>query len=130
MGKGYNTTDNRGHQPNMKSIQCPATVLLLATILLLASQTTSSLSMDRMQKQRTPATGSMSQEWNKRALEDLLTQLTLPEGDSQQEAEVVSMVTGGTGTELERSVDNTPETLQRGRKAGCKNFYWKGFTVC
>ena len=47
--------------PDMKSLQCPATVLLLATILLLASQTTSSLSMDRMQKQRTPATGSMSQ---------------------------------------------------------------------
>uniref|UniRef100_A0A8C5CW26 Somatostatin-2 n=1 Tax=Gadus morhua TaxID=8049 RepID=A0A8C5CW26_GADMO len=69
-------------------------------------------------------------EWSKRALEDLLSQLTLPEGDSQQEAEVVSMVTGGAGTELERSVDNTPETLQRGRKAGCKNFYWKGFTVC
>ncbi|KAG7260160.1 hypothetical protein CRUP_020891 [Coryphaenoides rupestris] len=64
-------------------------------------------------------------------LDDLLSQLSLPEDQRQQEAEVVSMVTGGGARmELERSVDAPNNTPPRDRKAGCKNFYWKGFTSC
>uniref|UniRef100_A0A8C7UUK1 Somatostatin-2 n=1 Tax=Oncorhynchus mykiss TaxID=8022 RepID=A0A8C7UUK1_ONCMY len=32
--------------------------------------------------------------------------------------------------ELERSVGNPNNLPPRERKAGCKNFYWKGFTSC
>ncbi|CAL8352124.1 unnamed protein product [Lota lota] len=100
-------------------------VLLLATVLLLASQTTSAQSMDRMQKQRTQTTGSMSQVSNQ-----LLQIYSNTKGDTQQEAEVVSMVTGGARMELERSVETPNNMPPRDRKAGCKNFYWKGFTSC
>lgn len=69
------------------------------------------------------------QEWSKRAVEDLLAQMSLPEADAQREAEVVSMETGGR-MNLERSVDAPNNLPPRERKAGCKNFYWKGFTSC
>lgn len=69
------------------------------------------------------------QEWSKRAVEDLLAQMSLPEADAQREAEVVSMATGGR-MNLERSVDAPNNLPPRERKAGCKNFYWKGLTSC
>ena len=61
-------------------------------------------------------------------MEDLLAQMSLPEGEAQREAEVVSMATGGR-MNLERSVE-PQNNVPRERKAGCKNFYWKGFTSC
>ncbi|MEQ2192576.1 hypothetical protein XENOCAPTIV_013880 [Xenoophorus captivus] len=65
-------------------------------------------------------------EWSKRAVEDLLAQMSRPEVDAQQdEPDAVSRVTGSR-LNLERSVD----TPARERKAGCKNFYWKGLTSC
>lgn len=67
------------------------------------------------------------QDWSKRAVEDLIAQMSLPEGTSQRDTEVVSMATGGR-MNLERSVDTTNNLPPR--KAGCKNFYWKGFTSC
>ncbi|XP_039987306.1 somatostatin 1.2 [Xiphias gladius] len=79
--------------------------------------------------QRARSTGLLSQEWSKRAVEDLLAQMSLPEADAQREAEVVSMATGGR-MNLERSVDPPNNLPPRERKAGCKNFYWKGFTSC
>ncbi|KAF7657108.1 hypothetical protein LDENG_00031890 [Lucifuga dentata] len=79
--------------------------------------------------QRARSAGLLSQEWSKRAVEDLLSQLSLPEDNPQREAEVVSMATGGR-MELERSVDPPNNLPPRERKAGCKNFYWKGFTSC
>lgn len=69
------------------------------------------------------------QDWSKRAVEDLLAQMVLPEADAQREAEEVSMETGGR-VNLERSVDTGSNMPPRERKAGCKNFYWKGFTSC
>lgn len=60
-------------------------------------------------------------------MEDLIAQMSLPEGTSQQDTEIVSMATGGR-MNLERSVDTTNNLPPR--KAGCKNFYWKGFTSC
>lgn len=62
-------------------------------------------------------------------MEDLLGQMSLPETDTQQKAEVVSMATGGR-MNLERSVEAPNNLPPRERKAGCKNFYWKGFTSC
>ncbi|XP_034024863.1 somatostatin-2-like [Thalassophryne amazonica] len=79
--------------------------------------------------QRARSAGLLSQEWNKRAVEDLLSQFTHTEDDVQQDAEVASMATGGR-MELERSVDAPNNLPPRERKAGCKNFYWKGFTSC
>lgn len=69
------------------------------------------------------------QEWSKRAVEDLLAQMSLPEADAQQEGEVVSMATGGR-MNLERSVDASNNLTPRERRPGCKNFYWKGLTSC
>lgn len=65
------------------------------------------------------------QEWSKRAVEDLLAQMSLPEADVQREAEA----TGGR-MNLERSADQPNSIPPRERKAGCKNFYWKGLTSC
>uniref|UniRef100_A0A8C2X0K0 Somatostatin-2 n=2 Tax=Cyclopterus lumpus TaxID=8103 RepID=A0A8C2X0K0_CYCLU len=79
--------------------------------------------------QRARSAGLLSQDWSKRAVEDLLAQMSLPEADAQREAEVVSMATGGR-LNLERSVDPPNNMAPRERKAGCKNFYWKGFTSC
>nr|P09876.2 RecName: Full=Somatostatin-2; AltName: Full=Somatostatin II; Contains: RecName: Full=[Tyr21,Gly24]-somatostatin-28; Contains: RecName: Full=[Tyr7,Gly10]-somatostatin-14; Flags: Precursor [Myoxocephalus scorpius] len=70
--------------------------------------------------------GLLSQDWS--AVEDLLAQMSLPEADAQREAEVVSVATGGR-LNLE-SVDPPNNIPLRERKAGCKNFYWKGFTSC
>lgn len=62
-------------------------------------------------------------------MEDLIAQISMPEGTGQRDTEVVSMATGGR-MNLERSVDTTNNLSPRERKAGCKNFYWKGFTSC
>ncbi|CAK6982822.1 somatostatin 1.2, partial [Scomber scombrus] len=52
--------------------------------------------------------------------------MSLPDVDPQREAEVVSMETGRIN--LERSADPPNSLPPRERKAGCKNFYWKGIT--
>ncbi|XP_015248448.1 PREDICTED: somatostatin-2-like [Cyprinodon variegatus] len=76
--------------------------------------------------QRARSAGLLSQDWSKRAVEDLLAQMSRPEVDAQSdEPNSVSRVTGSR-LNLERSVDTTA----RERKAGCKNFYWKGLTSC
>ncbi|XP_029302684.1 somatostatin 1.2 [Cottoperca gobio] len=79
--------------------------------------------------QQARSAGLLSQDWSKRAVVDLLAQMSLPEAAAQREAEVVSMATGGR-MNLERSVDPPNNLPPRERKAGCKNFYWKGFTSC
>ncbi|XP_041851061.1 somatostatin 1.2 [Melanotaenia boesemani] len=78
--------------------------------------------------QRARSAGLLSQEWSKRAVEDLLAQMSLPEAEARRQDEVVSMATSGR-MNLERSVDSK-NSEPRERKAGCKNFYWKGFTSC
>ncbi|XP_075330399.1 somatostatin 1.2 [Odontesthes bonariensis] len=78
--------------------------------------------------QRARSARLLSQDWSKRAVEDLLAQMSLPEAEAQREAEVVSTATGGR-MNLERSVE-PQNNVPRERKAGCKNFYWKGFTSC
>nr|P21780.1 RecName: Full=Somatostatin-2; AltName: Full=Somatostatin II; Contains: RecName: Full=[Tyr21,Gly24]-somatostatin-28; Contains: RecName: Full=[Tyr7,Gly10]-somatostatin-14; Flags: Precursor [Platichthys flesus] len=71
--------------------------------------------------------GLLTQEWS--AVEDLLAQMSLPEADAQRDAEMVSTATGG-GRMNQESIEPPNNLPPRERKAGCKNFYWKGFTSC
>ncbi|XP_074536142.1 somatostatin 1.2 [Halichoeres trimaculatus] len=128
----------------MQCVRCPAILVLLALVLCSPS-VSSQLDGDQDQYQdqnqdlelelrhhrllqRARSAGLLSQEWSKRAVEDLLAQMSLPEAEAQQGAEVVS--TAGGKMNLERSVDPPNNLPPRERKAGCKNFYWKGFTSC
>ncbi|KAF3693418.1 Somatostatin-2 Somatostatin II [Channa argus] len=127
----------------MQCARCP-TILVLVAIVLCSPGVSSQPDRDQEQYQnqdldlelrhnrllqRARSAGLLSQEWNKRAVEDLLAQMSLPEADGQREGEIVSMATGGR-MNLERSVDPPNSLPPRERKAGCKNFYWKGFTSC
>ncbi|KAM8769256.1 somatostatin 1.2 [Acanthopagrus schlegelii] len=125
----------------MQYVRCP-TILALVALVLCGPGVSSQLDRDQDQNQdlnlelhqhrllqRARSAGLLSQEWSKRAVEDLLAQMSLPEADAQREAEVVSTATGGR-MNLERSVDAPNNLPPRERKAGCKNFYWKGFTSC
>ncbi|XP_036931415.1 somatostatin 1.2 [Acanthopagrus latus] len=126
---------------SMQCVRCPA-ILALVALVLCGPGVSSQLDRDQDQNQdlnlelhqhrllqRARSAGLLSQEWSKRAVEDLLAQMSLPEADAQREAEVVSTATGGR-MNLERSVDAPNNLPPRERKAGCKNFYWKGFTSC
>ncbi|XP_040902762.1 somatostatin 1.2 [Toxotes jaculatrix] len=126
----------------MQCVRCPA-IFVLVVLVLCGPAVSSQPDRDQDQYQnqdlelelrhhrllqRAQNAGLLSQEWSKRAVEDLLAQISLPESP-QREAEVVSMATGGR-MNLERSVDPPNNLPPRERKAGCKNFYWKGFTSC
>uniref|UniRef100_A0A3P8TY49 Somatostatin-2 n=1 Tax=Amphiprion percula TaxID=161767 RepID=A0A3P8TY49_AMPPE len=126
---------------SMQCARCPAVLVLMALVLCGVSSQPDR-DQDQFQNQdldlelrhhrllqKARSAGLLSQEWSKRAVEDLLAQMSLPEPESQREAEVVSMATGGR-MNLERSVDPPNNIPPRDRKAGCKNFYWKGFTSC
>ncbi|XP_031735621.1 somatostatin-2-like [Anarrhichthys ocellatus] len=129
----------------MQYVCCPAVLVLLALVLCgpgVSSQPDRDQDQEQYRNrdldlelhpnrllQRARSAGLLSQDWSKRAVEDLLAQMSLPEADAQREAEVVSMATGGR-MNLERSVDPPNNLSPRERKAGCKNFYWKGFTSC
>ncbi|KAM9853177.1 somatostatin 1.2 [Aulostomus maculatus] len=125
----------------MQCVLCPA-ILVLLVLYTPGVSTQPARDQDQYQNQdldmelrharllqRARSVGLLSQEWSKRAVEDLLAQMSLPEAEAQRDAEVVSMATGGR-MNLERSVDPPNNLPQRERKAGCKNFYWKGFTSC
>ncbi|KAM8902724.1 somatostatin 1.2 [Spinachia spinachia] len=121
----------------MQYARCPAIVVLVGLALCgpgVSSQRNREQDQDQdlelrphLLLQRARGAGLLSQDWSKRAVEDLLAQMS--EADSQLGAEVVSAATGGRLT-LERSVDPPNNLPARERKAGCKNFYWKGFTSC
>lgn len=70
---------------------------------------------------------SLKQEWSKRAVEDLLSQLSLPESETQDRE--VSTVGAKDDLHMERSVENN-NIPPKERKSSCKNFYWKGRTSC
>ncbi|XP_051535342.1 somatostatin-2-like [Myxocyprinus asiaticus] len=80
--------------------------------------------------QRARAIGFATQDRTKKDIEELLSQLSMPEMGAREND--VSMARGNEELrmELERSVENTNQLPARERKAGCKNFYWKGFTSC
>ncbi|XP_068173975.1 somatostatin 1.2 [Antennarius striatus] len=137
-------TSSRSQTTRPDSMQCSRCPALLALVVLVLCGPGVSSQRDRDQGvnqdldlelshhrllQRARNAGLLSQEWSKRTVEDLLAQLALPEADAQREDDVVSMATGGR-MDLERSADDPNNLPPRERKAGCKNFYWKGFTSC
>ncbi|XP_017346009.1 somatostatin 1.2 [Ictalurus punctatus] len=113
-------------------LQCCLTLLGLSLVLCsngVSSQPDLDLRHRRL-LQRVQALGVAAQEWTKNDLKAILAQLTMPESEFQ-ENDVSTLGTKQDLTvELERSAED-PNTLPpRERKAGCKNFYWKGFTSC
>ncbi|XP_005929465.1 somatostatin-2 [Haplochromis burtoni] len=124
---------------SMQCVRCSA-ILVLMALVLCSTGVSSQPDRDQLQDpdlelelelrnhrllQRPRSAGFLSQEWSKRAVEDLLAQMSLPEADVQREAEA----TGGR-MNLERSADQPNSIPPRERKAGCKNFYWKSLTSC
>ncbi|XP_030633714.1 somatostatin 1.2 [Chanos chanos] len=122
----------------MNGLQCCLALLGLSLIVCIqnaASQPDLDLDLDldlrqRRLLQRARAAGIASQEWSKRAVEDLIAQLSLPEAGAQETEVSTAGAKEDLRMELERSLDNPKELPPRERKAGCKNFYWKGFTSC
>ncbi|XP_010867646.1 somatostatin-2 [Esox lucius] len=80
--------------------------------------------------QRARAAGTATQGWSRQAVEDILSQLSLPESEVQESEVSQAGDKEDLRMELERSVDNSNILPPRERKAGCKNFYWKGYTSC
>ncbi|KAM6946421.1 somatostatin 1.2 [Aplochiton taeniatus] len=112
-------------------LHCALALLGLALVLCghsAASQPDLDLRSRRL-LQRARATGMASQEWSKRAVEDILSQLSLPEVEPEESEVSTVGAKDDLRMELERSVEG-PNMPPRERKAGCKNFYWKGFTSC
>ncbi|XP_007233581.2 somatostatin 1.2 [Astyanax mexicanus] len=117
-------------------LQCGLVLLGLALVLCssgASSQPDLDLDVDlrhRRLLQRARALGIAAQEWKKREMEDLLSQLTLPESEFQ-ESEISTLGSKqDVRVEMDRSAENPNSLPPRERKAGCKNFYWKGFTSC
>ncbi|KAI5625476.1 somatostatin-2 [Silurus asotus] len=113
-------------------LQCCLTLLGLSVVLCgagVSSQSDPELRNRRL-LQRVHALGLAAQEWTKNDLKEILSQLTLPESEFQ-EGDISAL---GTKQDLtvgfERSAEDPNNLPPRERKAGCKNFYWKGFTSC
>ncbi|XP_018587628.1 somatostatin 1.2 [Scleropages formosus] len=115
----------------MKICQIHCTLVLLGLVLGLFCPIAASQPDLRYRSflQRAHAAAMSPQDWSKQAVENLLSQLAPPQGEVPQ-GEVSAADEGEeVRVDLERSLD--PNNLPpRERKAGCKNFYWKGFTSC
>ncbi|XP_043975770.1 somatostatin 1.2 [Gambusia affinis] len=129
-------------EPSMHHARCP-TILVLAALAALSLGVSSQADRDQdpyqnqnldldlelrhhRLLQRARSAGLLSQDWSKRAVEDLLAQMSRSEVEAQQDGPEAASRGTGSRLNLERSV----ETTARERKAGCKNFYWKGLTSC
>ncbi|XP_055735266.1 somatostatin-2-like [Salvelinus fontinalis] len=114
----------------MKFSQIHCALALLGLALAICSQGAASQPdldlRSRRLLQRARAASIATQEWSKRVMEDILSELSLPELEAQKS----EGSTAEAKEDLERSVDNSNNLPPRERKAGCKNFYWKGFTSC
>ncbi|XP_028817810.1 somatostatin-2-like [Denticeps clupeoides] len=76
-----------------------------------------------LQRERTG--GLDTQEWNKRAVEHLLSQLSLPDADGLESDTTALGDQEDVRVELQRSLDSD-SLAPRERKSNC--FHWKGFT--
>ncbi|KAJ8368169.1 hypothetical protein SKAU_G00081970 [Synaphobranchus kaupii] len=114
---------------SMQSLRVHSTLALLGLVLTLCSLSAASQPDLRYRRvlQRARAAAMGTQDWSKRAVEDFLSQLAPPEGEGVEGQVSTADESDDVRMELERSVDNLPA---RERKAGCKNFYWKGPTSC
>ncbi|KAL0973540.1 hypothetical protein UPYG_G00205730 [Umbra pygmaea] len=118
----------------MKFCQIHCAMALLGLTLAICSQVTSSQPdldiQSRRLLQRARAAGMAPQAWSRRAVEDYLSLLTEPEAELHESVVPQGGDQENLRMELERSVDDSNILPPRERKAGCKNFYWKGFTSC
>lgn len=71
-----------------------------------------------------------SQDWTKKDVEELLSLLSMPEMEMRENDISTVDENEDLRVELERSAESSNHIPARERKAGCKNFYWKGFTSC
>ncbi|XP_077397895.1 somatostatin-2-like [Festucalex cinctus] len=107
---------------------CNRSLLALVMCLLLCSSTVSSQPAAYQDRDRDwdldqhqmlqHGTGDLSQGWSEQALEQLLARMAPASHPLSAR------------TTVERSVEPPNNMPPRERKAGCKNFYWKGFTSC
>ncbi|XP_064157536.1 somatostatin 1.2 [Anguilla rostrata] len=115
----------------MQPLRVHSALALLGLVLTLCSLSAASQPDLRyrrvLQRARAAAAAMGAQDWSKRAVEDILSQLAPPEGEGMEGQVSTADESEDVRTELQRSVDN-PQG--RERKAGCKNFYWKGPTSC
>ncbi|XP_037122772.1 somatostatin-2-like [Syngnathus acus] len=79
----------------------------------------------RMAQQAAHGAGDLPQEWSERVAEELLERMSPPRAESRRTPDLFSA-----RMPAERSVEPANNLPPRERKAGCKNFYWKGFTSC
>ncbi|XP_062873448.1 somatostatin 1.2 [Trichomycterus rosablanca] len=74
--------------------------------------------------------GLVFQDLNKNDQQVLLSQLSLPDSELKgSEVSTLGSKQDLTGN-LEQSAEISDSLWPRERKAGCKSFYWKGFTSC
>ncbi|XP_075871038.1 somatostatin 1.2 [Nelusetta ayraudi] len=133
----------------MQCVRCPVILALIASVLCSPAVSSQlgrdqnpnldkSLDLDQDQDlqmelelqqhrllQQARSAGLLSEDWTKRSVENLLAQMS--EAGAQRGSEVIP---AGSRVNLERSVDAPNNSPPRERKAGCKNFYWKGYTSC
>ncbi|XP_048836082.1 somatostatin 1.2 [Brienomyrus brachyistius] len=115
----------------MKTCQVHCVLVLLGLVMGLCYPSAASQPDLRYRSfmQRAHTAAMSPQDWSRRVVEDLLSRLAPPEDDTPQSEMSTAEEGEETRVELERSVE--PNNLPpRERKAGCKNFYWKGFTSC
>ncbi|KAJ8397261.1 hypothetical protein AAFF_G00440950 [Aldrovandia affinis] len=126
-------TDCSPFQPSspssMQPLRVHSALALLGLVLTLCSLSASSQPDVRYRRvlQRARAANMDTQDWSKRAVEDFLSQLAPPESEAAEGQVSTADESEDVRMELERSIDSLPP---RERKAGCKNFYWKGPTSC
>ncbi|XP_061638269.1 somatostatin 1.2 isoform X2 [Phyllopteryx taeniolatus] len=140
--RNQNQSGNHNQKKKVAMRGCERSLVPLVTCLLVCSLAVSSqpdrqqdldLDLDRelelrhlkMPHQLGHGQRDLLQDWTKRAVEDLLARLSPPEAEIRQPSDLASARMDG-----ERSVDPPNNGPPRERKAGCKNFYWKGFTSC
>ncbi|XP_031429907.1 somatostatin-2-like [Clupea harengus] len=79
--------------------------------------------------QRARAAAAMATQWSKRTVEDLLSQMSLPETEVPEESEVsMAELKGDLDLDLDLDLERPAEPKYlppRARKADC--FYWKSF---
>ncbi|XP_016407473.1 somatostatin-2-like [Sinocyclocheilus rhinocerous] len=80
--------------------------------------------------QRARAIGEATQDWTKKDVEEFLSLLSMPEMEMRETDVSTAGENKDLRVELERSAESSNHLQARERKAGCKNFYWKGFTSC
>ncbi|XP_076137864.1 somatostatin-2-like [Alosa pseudoharengus] len=124
----------------MRSNGIPCSLALLALALVLCAHSAASQPDQNrdlrhrrlLQRARAAAAMATQREWSKRAMEDLLSHVSLPEETVPEESEVsIAELKGDVDMDVDMDVElerlAEPKYLPpRARRADC--FYWKSFT--